>query len=51
MQQLVEINEESKYCESSIQENDFVKEKSTTLAYKFYEDAFIYLKNSAYPLN
>ena len=41
--QIVEINEESKYCESPIQE------KSTTLAYKFYEDAFIYLKDGTYP--
>ena len=47
--QIVEINEESKYCESPIQENDFVQEKSTTLAYKFYEDAFIYLKDETYP--
>ena len=47
--QIVEINEESKYCESLIQENDFVQEKSTTLAYKFYEDAFIYLKDGTYP--
>ena len=47
--QIVEINEESKYCESPIQENDFVQEKSTTLAYKFYEDAFIYLKDGTYP--
>ena len=46
--QIVEINEESKYCEFPIQENDFVQEKSTTLAYKFYEDAFIYLKDGTY---
>ena len=48
-QQIVEINEESKYCESPIQEKNFVQEKSTTLAYKFYEDAFIYLKDGTYP--
>ena len=47
--QIVEIDKESKYCESPIQENDFVQEKSTTLAYKFYEDVFIYLKDGTYP--
>ena len=47
--QIVEINKESKYCKSPIQENDFVQEKSKTLSYKFYEDAFIYLKDGTYP--
>ena len=47
--QIVEINGESKYCEFLIPENDFVQEKSTTLAYKCYEDAFIYLKDGTHP--
>ena len=47
--QIIEIKDESKYYESPIQENDFVHKKSTTLAYKFYEDAFIYLKDGTYP--
>ena len=30
--QIVEINKESKYCESPIQNNDFVQKKTTTLS-------------------
>ena len=47
--QIVEIDEENNYWYSPIQENDFVQEKSTILANKFYEDAFIYLKDCTYP--
>ena len=46
--QILKIDEESKYCKSKIQFDDFVQEKSTTLAYKFYEDAFIYLIDGTY---